>query len=75
MCRRNCPRNKFLSGIPPGTAILTFGEETGADVCVEFRHIIWSPAYNIVLSIMKRRYVEPVKAPQLRLGNLGSFGN
>jgi hypothetical protein len=26
-------------------------------------------------SIMKRGYVKPVEAPQLRLGNLGSFGD
>jgi hypothetical protein len=50
-------------------------EETVAGIFVKARHIIKSSAYNIEPGYMKRGYVEPAKAPQLRLGNLGSFGD
>jgi hypothetical protein len=51
--------------IPLGLAGITFGEGTVAGICADV------PAYNPIVGIyrrtgvMKRRYVEPVKAPQL----------
>jgi hypothetical protein len=59
--------------VPAG---VTFGEGTIAGIFMEARYIIGSSAYNVKPGYMKRENcVEPVKAPQLRLGNLGSFGD
>jgi hypothetical protein len=59
--------------VPAG---VTFGEGTIAGIFMEARYIIGSLTYNVKPGYMKKgEYVEPVKAPQLRLGNLGSFGD
>jgi hypothetical protein len=53
----------------PGPAGLTFRKERRAG--------IWPDHWCIIMSqdITKRYHVEPVKAPQIILGNLGSFGD
>jgi hypothetical protein len=53
----------------PGPAGLTCGKERRAGIQYDRRYKI------IRRDIMKRRYVEPAKAPQSGLGDLDSFGD
>jgi hypothetical protein len=68
------PGNEFRLGYFAMPAGLTFKRRNSC------RDIGEGPAYNQIVGIKhraginERGYVEPAKAPQLRLGNLGSFG-